>query len=182
MSTSPLRPRAPLAARAALALCLSHLAPPAAAAPGVADALRLPPPAAAPAPRPPCGADPFEPNDARGRARDVGAPLRAARELEGASCGADEDWFLLWLEQGQHVELTLAGDGVERWPPLSAFAPRKRAAQGGVRRALGAQRVKLYARQSGRYRLRVRGRGEERGRYHLSLRELPARAPRPARP
>ncbi len=119
-----------------------------------------------------CGADGFEPNDARAKARNVSAALLAERELEGAACRGDEDWFLVWLNRGQLVEVTIAGEGVERWPPLSAFAPRKRTSQGSLRRARGSQRLKVYARQSGRYRLKVRGRGEERARYHLSLREL----------
>ena len=119
-----------------------------------------------------CGADGFEPNNARAKARNVSAALLAERELEGAACRGDEDWFLVWLNRGQLVEVTIAGEGVERWPPLSAFAPRKRTSQGSLRRARGSQRLKVYARQSGRYRLKVRGRGEERARYHLSLREL----------
>ena len=136
------------------------------------EALRSPPRAERPEAREPCGVDTFEPNDHRPRARNVSAALLAERELEGAACGVDEDWFWVWLNRGQLVELTLSGEGVEGWPPLSAFAPRKRTAQGGVRRATGSQRIKVYARKSGRYRVKVRGRGEERGRYHLSLREL----------
>jgi hypothetical protein len=78
----------------------------------------------------------------------------------------------VWLNRGQLVELRVSSEEAHRWPPMRIFAPRKRKPQGVHHRGRGAQSLKVYARRSGRYRLRVRGRGNERARYHLSMREL----------
>lgn len=120
----------------------------------------------------PCGQDHFEPNDVRGRARNISPSLFGEREVEATSCRGDEDWYTIWLTRGQLVELRLEGDEVGRWPGMDIYAPRKRKPQGVRRRGHGVQTLKIYAQRSGRYRLKVRGRGEQPARYRLQLRQL----------
>jgi len=119
-----------------------------------------------------CGRDAFEPNDARARARNISTELLGAREVEASSCRGDEDWYTIWLTRGQLVELRLEGSEVGRWPQMDIYAPRKRTPQGVRRRGEGLQTLKVYAKRSGRYRLKVRGRGDEPTRYRLQLRQL----------
>lgn len=119
-----------------------------------------------------CGGDSFEPNDARAKARNISTELLGEREVEAQSCTGDEDWYTIWLTRGQLVELRLEGVEVGRWPAMDLYAPRKRTPQGVRRRGRGVQTLKVYAKRSGRYRLKVRGRGEAPARYRLQLRRL----------
>ena len=120
----------------------------------------------------PCGQDTFEPNDVRGRARNISPSLLGEREVEASSCRGDEDWYTIWLTRGQLVELRLEGDEVGRWPGINIYAPRKRRPQGVRHRGHGVQTLKVYAQRSGRYRLNVRGRGDNPARYRIQMRRL----------
>ncbi len=53
---------------------------------------------------PECGIDDFERND-----RDVdGAPVEAGDLVEGVACGADRDWFVIELAEGDSADLLVA--------------------------------------------------------------------------
>lgn len=119
-----------------------------------------------------CGRDSFEPNNARAKARNISTELLGQREVEAQTCYGDEDWYTIWLTRGQLVELRLEGAEVGRWPAMDIYAPRKRTPQGVRRRGRGVQTLKVYAKHSGRYRLKVRGRGDSPTRYRLQLRPL----------
>lgn len=121
---------------------------------------------------PSCGNDHFEPNDARSKARNISTELLGERQIEANSCRGDEDWYTIWLTQGQLIELRLEGTAVDRWPGISLYAPRKRKPQGIRHRGKGVQTLKVYAKHSGRYRLKVRGRGDEASRYLIQMRRL----------
>lgn len=119
-----------------------------------------------------CGQDRFEPNNIRGRARNISPSMYKAQEVEARSCSGDEDWYTIWLDRGQQVELRLEGDEVGRWPGLSVFAPLQRSSLGLRERSQNVQSIKVRAHLSGRYRVKVRGRGDEPARYYLRMRRL----------
>lgn len=119
---------------------------------------------------PSCGADAYEPNDRRARARNLSYELKHAREITAHLCRQDQDWYTVWLNQGELVEFHVTTP-LESPPNIKVFAPRKRKPKGITRRLSPDHRqVRVYAQRSGRYRILVSGDQEERTQYQLYLR------------
>ena len=117
----------------------------------------------------PCGQDSFEPNDRRSRARNLSAELKNTREISGKVCAGDHDWYTVWINRGELVEFIISSP-LETAPNLSVFAPRRRKSSGVIRTsAPSTRRVRVYAKQSGRYRLHISPKREATARYTLSL-------------
>lgn len=120
----------------------------------------------------PCGHDLYEPNNIRSRARNLSQELQGAREVEAHLCRGDQDWYIVWLNRGEIAEFNVVTP-LDQPPRLKVFAPRRRK-PGGISRRLtpGHRQVRVYAKQSGRYRFLLEGGREARLRYHLYLRRL----------
>ncbi len=121
-----------------------------------------------------CGWDDHEPNDVRRRARAV------EREAAGAVCLGDEDWFSMRLERGQLVEVVVRHHGTARFRPPEVYAPRARRPRGQVFKAFGRVGVRLKAKRTGVYRVRIRTPEPVRAAYSLGV-GPPSKAP-PRRP
>jgi len=119
-----------------------------------------------------CATDLFEPNNHRQRARNLTSEFQLGREVGAIACHTDEDWYSFWLNRGQLIELTLHNEGLERLPPVHIYPPRHRKPSGILKRTRRGQTLKVYAKKSGRYRLRVRGGDEVSTPYSLSLTDL----------
>jgi hypothetical protein len=119
-----------------------------------------------------CARDLFEPNNHRQRARNLTSEFQLGREVGATACHTDEDWYTFWLNRGQLVELSLHNEGLERLPPVHIYPPRHRKPSGILKRTERGQTLKVYAKKSGRYRLRVRGGTEVSTPYSLSLTDL----------
>lgn len=116
-----------------------------------------------------CGRDSFEPNDQRSRARNLSQELNADREINAHICADDQDWYTVWLNRGELVEFIISS-AIDKAPKLSVYAPRKRKASGIHHRVSpGTSKLRLYAKQSGRYRLHVKALRSARSDYTLSL-------------
>ena len=116
-----------------------------------------------------CGYDLYEPNNRRSRARNLSAELKGDREISARVCAGDQDWYTVWINRGEMVEFVISSP-LEIAPYISIFAPRKRKASGILRTsAPSSRRLRVYAKQSGRYRLHVRPRREAPALYTLSL-------------
>ena len=116
-----------------------------------------------------CGQDQFEPNNRRGRSKNLSIALRDDREVMAMTCGTDEDWYTVWLNRGELVEIHMTTQ-LDPLPYLRIFGPRKRKPSGIMRKVSPSHtKVKLYAKRSGRYRIFIKGRDEVGSRYHLSL-------------
>ena len=117
-----------------------------------------------------CGADAYEPNNRRSRARNLSYELKHDREITAHLCRRDPDWYTVWLNQGELVEFHVTTP-LERPPQIKVFAPRKRKPKGIARRLSPEHRqVRVYAQRSGRYRVLISGKYAERTQYQLSLR------------
>ena len=116
-----------------------------------------------------CGGDLYEPNDRRYKARNISSELIARREVSAQLCAQDRDWYTVWLNQGELVELHVT-TSLERPPHIKVFAPRKRKPSGITRRISPShRRVRVYAKSSGRYRVLVSGSEDTQTRYQLYL-------------
>lgn len=116
-----------------------------------------------------CGGDLYEPNDRRYKARNISNELNARREVSAQLCAQDRDWYTVWLNRGELVELHVT-TSLERPPHIKVFAPRKRKPSGIMRRVSPShRRVRVYAKSSGRYRVLVSGSEDAQTRYQLSL-------------
>ena len=122
----------------------------------------------------PCGDDIFEPNNQRHQARNISTMLRTGREISAMICRSDQDWYSFWLNRGQLVEIILQKEDSTSPPTLQVFAPRHRKPSGILRRKRTAHVLKVYAKRSGRYRIKVEGRGKkhERERYRFTFHPL----------
>ena len=119
-----------------------------------------------------CGHDSYEPNNFRARARNLSRELQHTREVEANLCHGDKDWYIVWLNRGELAEFNVVTP-IDKPPRIKVFAPRKRKPNGISRRLTpGHRQVRIYAKQSGRYRVLLEGGGEARTRYHLYLRRL----------
>ena len=119
---------------------------------------------------PPCGADQYEPNNTRSRARNLSYDLKDTREITAHLCQKDQDWYTVWLNQGELVEFHVITP-LEVPPLIKVFAPRKRKPKGIARRLSPDHRqVRIYANRSGRYRVLINGGREARTQYQLYLR------------
>ena len=116
-----------------------------------------------------CGRDHFEPNDYRSRARNITTELKNHREVSAKLCGHDQDWFTVWLNRGELVEFEVYS-ALEEPPLMQVYAPRKRKASGIMKQPTPSSRLlKLYVKQSGRYRLKISPKRKAQSRYTLSL-------------
>ena len=116
-----------------------------------------------------CGRDSYEPNDRRYKARNISNELNTMREVSANLCTHDRDWYTVWLNHGELVELYVTAS-LETPPSLKVFAPRRRKPSGITRLMSPSQRrVKVYAKKAGRYRILVSGGREAQTRYRLSL-------------
>lgn len=120
----------------------------------------------------PCGHDAYEPNNLRAKARNLSQELKDTREVSANLCKNDKDWYTVWLNRGELAEFNVI-TSLETPPQIKIFAPRKRKPRGISRRITPAHRqVRVYAKQSGRYRILLEKGGEARTRYQLYLRRL----------
>jgi hypothetical protein len=119
-----------------------------------------------------CGQDLFEPNNVRRDAKNISMHFKQGRDVEAHMCRHDVDWFSFWLSQGQLIEITLDSTHESIMPSMSIFAPRKRKASGIVRRRKYQKSLKVYAKRSGRYRLKVSSHKNFTERYILRMRDL----------
>ena len=113
-----------------------------------------------------CGHDSFEPNNRRSRAKEMSVHSPAT----GRICGEDVDWYRFSARRGEKIELELSSWG-KGHSEIRLYPPRARRARGRRRRARrgsGNQLITLRARESGVYRIVVRGEGEAQ-RYTLKL-------------
>ncbi|MEE2644812.1 MAG: hypothetical protein VYD19_07750 [Myxococcota bacterium] len=113
-----------------------------------------------------CGHDSFEPNNRRSRAKEMSVHTPAT----GRICGEDVDWYRFSAQRGDQIELELSSWGKGR-SEIRLYPPRARRARGRRRRARrgsGNQQITHKARESGVYRVVVRGEGEAQ-RYTLKL-------------
>ena len=120
-----------------------------------------------------CGHDYFEPNNQRAKAKNISTQFKHNRVIEAHVCQYDIDWFSFWLDKGQLVEVTLHSTQARLMPAIHVFAPRKRKPSGILRRNKHEQKLKIYAKRSGRYRLKVAGYETMTERYILKMKVLP---------
>jgi len=127
---------------------------------------------------PACGADQYEPNNLRARARNLSFELKNAREITAHLCRQDQDWYTVWLNQGELVEFHVVTP-LETPPQIKVFAPRKRKPKGIARRLSPDHRqLRIYAQRSGRYRILISGGQDARTRYQLYLHRPSPTGPR----
>ena len=116
-----------------------------------------------------CGVDLYEPNNRRYKARNISNELNARREVNAQLCAQDRDWYTVWLNRGELVELHVT-TSLELPPHIRVFAPRKRKPSGITRRVSPShRRVRVYAKSSGHYRVLVSGSESAQTRYRLSM-------------
>ncbi len=108
----------------------------------------------------PCGEDPYEPNDRRGKAKSTRGRVAAA-----VTCRGDTDWFWVRLERGERVRVHIDEAGAGGVARPRVFKPRSRKPIGEVIEGGGG--VRFRAPVTGRYRVRVRGRSAKRRPYAL---------------
>ncbi len=108
-----------------------------------------------------CGADRYEPNDKRGRAKSM-----RGKPVEAISCHGDTDWFRYDFKEGQEIQIKL-----EHQQPceLSLFAPRRRKPVGESLLNPEWSAVKLKVEKSGRYRFRVQCPQKSPNSYRLQV-------------
>lgn len=133
-------------------------------------------------PMAPCGADSFEPNDERSKARRlesdasqrkllgpiVGAeaPLPA---FNGATCADDIDWYRLHLDRGAQVTITVTHHPTAKLAAPRVYKPGGRKSLGKVERGRGEVRVKFRATRRGDHRLRITGGDATRTAYSVKV-------------
>ena len=118
----------------------------------------------------PCGEDLYEPNNLRSRARNLSFELKNTREITAHLCRQDQDWYTVWLNQGELVEFHVIAS-LDVPPQIKVFAPRKRKPKGIARRLSPDHRqLRIYANRSGRYRILISGGRDARTQYQLYLR------------
>ena len=121
-----------------------------------------------------CGFDHFEPNNQRRKARDISSFLTLGREVNGRICQQDEDWYSVQLTRGDLLEIKLEVHGPVSLPAMRMFAPRKRRPSGIFRRQrkTRSQHLRIYVKQSGRYRIVVKGNRQSQETYTLTMRHV----------
>lgn len=117
---------------------------------------------------PPCGSDLYEPNNQRHQAKHI-SKLHHNRSVHGILCEHDVDWFSVWLNRGQRVEFHLESTDLNDIESFSVFAPRKRTPIGLKTQHSLYQSLHFQVKESGRYRLKLKGKAISFAHYTLSL-------------
>lgn len=130
----------------------------------------------------PCGADAFEPNNLRRKARRLASDATQRKLLgpvvgatagvpafNGATCVDDVDWYRVHFDRGAQVTLTISHHPTARLETPRVFKPGGRKFIGKVERERGEVRVKFRARRAGDYRLRIAGRDKTRTAYSVMV-------------
>ena len=116
-----------------------------------------------------CGQDRFEPNNLRSRARNLTAELKNSREVTAKLCGEDKDWYTVWLNRGELVEFEVYS-ALDEPPFINVYAPRKRKLSGIIKKLSPSSRIlKLYAKKSGRYRIKLFSSRKAQSSYTLTM-------------
>lgn len=96
-----------------------------------------------------CGADAFEPNDARARAKST-----RGKAVEARVCRGDVDWYYVKAEAGEVIEVVVehaAGQPVD----VGLFPPRARTAAGETEVEANRTTVRFAVEKSAKHRVRV---------------------------
>ena len=130
----------------------------------------------------PCGADSFEPNDERRKARLLttdSAKRRLLGPIMGASsalpafnaatCEDDEDWYRLPLDRGAEVTITLSHHPTAKISTPKVFKPGGRKSIGKVERSRGEIKLRFRATRRGDHRLRIVGADGTRTTYSVTV-------------
>ncbi|MEZ4435938.1 MAG: hypothetical protein R3F65_26375 [bacterium] len=96
-----------------------------------------------------CGADAFEPNDARARAKST-----RGKRAEARVCRGDVDWYYVKAEAGQTIEVVVEHDAAHP-VEVGLFPPRARAAAGETETRGGRTTVRYVADKAAKHRVRV---------------------------
>ena len=123
-----------------------------------------------------CGLDQFEPNNQRYQARHL-MSLTRHQSIHAHLCASDTDWFSIWLNRGQWIELQLESADLGALQTFTLFAPRRRKSTGLYRQHSLYKSIRIHIKESGRYRLKVGSSSSETIRYTLSLIHLDPRYP-----
>lgn len=110
-----------------------------------------------------CGADRYEPNDQRARAKST-----RGKRVEARVCAGDQDWYYVDFEAGATVDVVVEhapGTPVE----VELYPPRSRKPQGAVKTADGRTTVRYRTKEKARHRIRVRATGDGPAAYSLEV-------------
>lgn len=111
-----------------------------------------------------CGADRYEPNDQRARAKST-----RGKRVEARVCGGDTDWYYVKLKAGSTV--VVHTEHPSEAPLLvELYPPRSRKPQGKASRRGGVTTVSYPVRESGTHRIRVRSAEGRAAAYMLEMR------------
>lgn len=102
-----------------------------------------------------CGADKYEPNNERARAKST-----RGERVEARICGADSDWYYLRLEAGARVDVRVVAEDGRGCAAPSIYPPRARKAMGDAYQLEGYSGVRLSVVEGGKHRVHVRCDGE----------------------
>ena len=125
---------------------------------------------------PSCGLDQFEPNNQRHQAKHL-ISLTRHKSIHALLCPTDIDWFSIWLNRGQWVEVQLESASLKTLDTFMIFAPHQRKSMGISKDHSLYKSIRIQVRTSGRYRLKVASTAPESTRYTLSLVHLDPRYP-----
>lgn len=110
-----------------------------------------------------CGADAFEPNDARARAKST-----RGKTVDARVCRGDVDWYYVKAEAGEVIEVVVEHPA-EHPVDVGLFPPRSRTAAGEVEVEGGRTTVRFEAAKSAKHRVRIESKDGATAPYTLDI-------------
>lgn len=110
-----------------------------------------------------CGADAFEPNDARARAKST-----RGKAVEARVCRGDLDWYYVKAEAGEVIEIVVEHPA-DQPVDVGLFPPRARTAAGETEVEGGRTTVRFAVEKSAKHRIRVESRDGSTVPYTLEV-------------
>lgn len=114
-----------------------------------------------------CGADSYEPNNERGKAKST-----RGKQISARVCRGDADWYYVTPEPGRTLEVVVEHDAAHP-VTVDLFPPRSRAAAGETSTEGGRTVVRFPVTAKAKHRLRIQSADGSTVAYTLDVRTAP---------